>query len=769
MRRAGILAAVLAAGAAQALAAQDGAAGSGTSAEPRLRAVARAAAEAPSSFEDAGARALWEAAAARRVELDDELVQYVAEVKQRISAGLRMPLKDRTLYRAEGATRVFWTRGGNTVVQILGAREQTPAGVSEGLVHLGLFDAAFDPMNDQLFFGLGPVEDADPGDRDDFWFEHPLEPAWLAGYRFASGDTLSVTLPDGRRMDVVELEVVPAEADVHRMVGSLWVEPGSGALVRAVYRLSETFDAFRDVPDLQEEEDEDLRHLPGFLKPMTMDVSLIVVEYAWWEGDIWLPRTLRMEGTARAGIVHAPATVEMSYAVESVVTEADLEAEEADGDAVEERHFRTRAEALAFLAERLDGDVPYHLGTTTTRSEDPRSRGERERAVRYLVPDDTAWLATSPHLPPPVWEAAPGFPDENDLGEWEEALQDLPLPQARPLPLTVRWGPQRLDLLRYNRVEELSVGARAEVRPRTPFGPVGVSATARFGSGDRVLNGRLDLTRESLARRLTLSGFHELAAVDARGRHLEIGNTVNALLFGRDDGDYYRRTGAALTWTPPAAERQGYRVRVWAERHRAVGAATDFALWHLTGDSLGFRDNLQAREGREYGGLVSLRPWWGTDPRLAQGGFDLTLRGAEGDWRYLQASLEARTALPLGRRLRLGLEAGGGTSWGDPPPQRLFLVGGPRTLRGYAPRTTGGDTYLRARTELARHFDFGAVALFGDAGWGTEGRAAPRADEILYSAGAGLSILDGLIRLDAAWGLREPRGFRLDLYLDGIL
>jgi hypothetical protein len=32
-----------------------------------------------------------------------------------------------------------------------------------------------------------------------------------------------------------------------------------------------------------------------------------------------------------------------------------------------------------------------------------------------------------------------------------------------------------------------------------------------------------------------------------------------------------------------------------------------------------------------------------------------------------------------------------------------------------------------------------------------------------------VSILDGLIRLDAAWGLRAPRDFRLDLYLDQLL
>jgi hypothetical protein len=39
----------------------------------------------------------------------------------------------------------------------------------------------------------------------------------------------------------------------------------------------------------------------------------------------------------------------------------------------------------------------------------------------------------------------------------------------------------------------------------------------------------------------------------------------------------------------------------------------------------------------------------------------------------------------------------------------------------------------------------------------------------LYSLGTGVSILDGLVRLDAAWGLRAPTSFRFDMYLDAIL
>jgi len=200
-----------------------------------------------------------------------------------------------------------------------------------------------------------------------------------------------------------------------------------------------------------------------------------------------------------------------------------------------------------------------------------------------------------------------------------------------------------------------------------------------------------------------------------------------------------------------------------------VATETDFALWNLTSDARSFRPNLQAREGWEYGGRLVLSPWWGTDPRLVQGGMRLMGRGGEGDWRYAQASLENRLVVPLPSDLRLGLEAGGGTSWGDPPPQRAFLLGGAHSLRGYGPRALEAHTYLRARGELGRHLSFGTLSLFSDAAWGADERTSVDLQDVLLSAGAGLSILDGLIRLDAAWPLRGPRDFRLELYLDGIL
>ncbi|HUF75445.1 MAG TPA: hypothetical protein VMM35_04170, partial [Longimicrobiales bacterium] len=354
------------------------------------------------TYHDATAEELHAKAVAHRERVDDEILQYTAKVKQRIAVSLRTPLKDRTLYRVESAHRIFWQRDGDLVVQVLALREQTPVGVVENATNQGLFDQPFDPMDDRLLFGLADGDEDDIGDpdEDDFWFEHPLYAQYRDAYRFATGDTLTLSLPDGRRVQAVELQVVPKRATVHRMTGALWIEPETGALVRAVYRLADTFDAIRDIADLRaEEEAGEFRYVPGLFKPWTAEIEMIAVDYSLWDFGVWLPRSLRAEGVVAAGIVKAPATIDLSYEIEAVTTATQLASEEPE-EYVEEIHFRTRSEAFAYLNSLVfDGTVPYEV--------DPARRVRDGDRMHYLMPEDPSFLAASPELPPPVWESAP--------------------------------------------------------------------------------------------------------------------------------------------------------------------------------------------------------------------------------------------------------------------------------------------------------------------------------------------------------------------------
>ena len=77
-----------------------------------------------------------------------------------------------------------------------------------------------------------------------------------------------------------------------------------------------------------------------------------------------------------------------------------------------------------------------------------------------------------------------------------------------------------------------------------------------------------------------------------------------------------------------------------------------------------------------------------------------------------------------------------------------------------------GDAYWMARAELGRGSVGWRPVIFYDIGW-----AGPRGDwrepgRPLSGAGAGLSILDGLLRLDVSRGIYPERQWRFDSYFE---
>ena len=138
---------------------------------------------------------------------------------------------------------------------------------------------------------------------------------------------------------------------------------------------------------------------------------------------------------------------------------------------------------------------------------------------------------------------------------------------------------------------------------------------------------------------------------------------------------------------------------------------------------------------------------------------------------YGRASVTLRMAIPLvPRRWRLGVEAGGGTTFGDAPLQRQWFLGGATSLRGYPASSARGSSFARGRVEAARTFnEIGSVSFFGDVGWAGL-RGGYNGDDLLYGIGVGGSLLDGLVRLDLSHGFKGPeKQFRIDLYVDALL
>ena len=277
----------------------------------------------------------------------------------------------------------------------------------------------------------------------------------------------------------------------------------------------------------------------------------------------------------------------------------------------------------------------------------------------------------------------------------------------------------------------------------------------------------VELRWDGVKHAMKLSAYHEVKAVDEGARHLGVGSSLLALVWGRDDGEYFRGTGVALSWGPSSTRRQWFSWSAYAERQESLSKNTDVSLPRAFSSENVFRENIDANAADQLGSKLALRPYWGSEAQGFQTGLELSLRGEVGDYDFGSAEVTLRTAFPLSTGYRVGVEAGGGAVWGEVPVQRLWYLGGAHTLRGYEGSTMSGSTFGRARFELARVFPLASVSMFGDAGWA--GESAFTESETLYSVGIGGSVLDGLVRIDLARALRNPTGWRLELYLDGIL
>ena len=674
------------------------------------------------------ARVLVARARVARDSARDDIRAYTAVVKQRVGVTLRTPLKDRTLYRNEAAARVRWSRDEQTLIRVLGSRQWHPgAKYSNWDLHDFAFDEVFDPTLDRLYFGLTNNDD------EDVWIEHPLNQGSEANYRFQTGDTIRMSFPDGQRVSVVELRVLPRTNKPRLITGSIWIEPVSGSIAKAAFRSSSKFNLEKDTNVF--DDDDDLDDVPKIFKPFELDVTMISIEYSYWRLKHWLPRSMRFEGTARAGIVTAPAAMEMSYDITDVIDDDDPP--EADSARAVLREWRNE----------IDTDI-------VTR----RQNGKR---VYVILPEDRNSLFDSPDIPPPIWEKSPDFITEKELREMYGGLAELPLPPIGGVKGNLSWGLEK-NLLRYNRAEALSVGARGDAQ----FTQATLSAIGRFGLGDLHPNLELTAKRETLRRTVTLSASHGLVAVDPHS--LSLGASGGALLLGRDDGEYYRTTGARLTVTPPPARPEWIRFTVYGEQQRNVERETNISIAYLIDRGQRFRPNLQADRADLVGGELALRGWWGTDPRGWQAGLETTIEGARGDFAYERGSITARLAAPVATNVRVAFEAGAGTSEGTLPAQKQFFLGGVRTLRGYAGSAAVGSSFARARAELALTRPEFGVAFFTDAGW-AGARRDFRTTDALHSVGVGGTILDGLFRVDLARALGQPKGWRLELYLDAIL
>lgn len=156
---------------------------------------------------------------------------------------------------------LYWKAPGASKQRIVGWRNaaQLPTDINYHRDHLGIIQNNFGRA---IRLGEGDeVQDV----------PHPLSPGAQLDYDYALGDTQLVSMP-GRTVRVVAVHVRPKEFSQPRIVGTLYLDVSTAALVRMAFDFTPA--AYRD-PELE-------------------DVS-VVLDDALWDGRFWLPYRQEIE------------------------------------------------------------------------------------------------------------------------------------------------------------------------------------------------------------------------------------------------------------------------------------------------------------------------------------------------------------------------------------------------------------------------------------------------------------------------------------------
>jgi hypothetical protein len=750
-----------------------------------VKRVAVTADHLASAYRDAPARTLLLLARDARLRQDSALASYDATTYQRISAGFGFAKfgRDRLAFRTEDATHVRWRRGIGAYVDVTGSRTVIPIAGKSGRMDMdgSISPIPYYPGSETLWIGSSvarPTVDENDG------IVHPLAEGAEAYYTYATGDSVTFRLPDGKAIRLRELKVRPREPKWNLAVGSLWFDMSGGQLVRAAYRMSVPMDieAVAKADDSTEFDDVPLVMRP-LLFPMTAQISAIGVEYGLYQGRFWLPRVQIAEGGARMGVMRVPFKLEQKYQYDNVNAGASLPPIVVDST---NRRNRRGVNVSVSVGGTRDSTMSrrdsLHGGDSTMSRRDSL-RAERRAArarcdsagnrtytrqqdgmpnpVFVTISCDSTKLAHSPDLPPSIYDKGDEVLTSADMSEMEALVRD-----ALAMDAQADFVPQlptvAMDRPRYNRIEGLSLGVRADQVLGAGYS---LHGAARIGVADREPNVELTGSRSDLRRTLSLTAYNRLVSASDWGNPLSLGSSISAFLFGRDEGFYYRTSGVELTSAPDAGSESNFIWGLFAEQQRTATQRTTFSVARSVNGTQ-FEPNIEAVRGTYVGARASYLRSVGLDPQGFRMFSDLRLEAAHGDTgSYGRAALDLTGSHGLGNGAA-SITVAGGSSVGVLPTQRYWFLGGTPTVRGQRPGVAAGDAFWLARAEMAYGVGVLRPVVFGDLGWAGDRTKWREIGQPASGVGVGTSLMDGLVRFDVARGIYPEKAWRVNAYLD---
>ena len=696
-----------------------------------------------------GARAAWESAASA---LDSYTARLHGQQRWRIVAMRRNYVMQELRY----AARLRWARRQTAVVRLDGywvrhsalASEVTAQAVAEHVGRLG----GRHPSGDPFRFARSMLPEAAEG-ADEAGFVSPLDAGAEPFYRYRSGDTTSVLLPNGDAVRAVEVVAMPRYRAARFVAAILWIEADSHAVVRLAFRPGKPLD--RELAfcvacpdgsrlgahvDLQgpeaAREDSARAARPGFfgrlanaalnsaLPRFEIAVASVVVDYALWNSRHWLPRSMTWLGHA-AAYDEAVANENVPEVAVEVSSQLAFEIDDV-------REAGTDAETTAQVVDRW-----RELGDSVFGSDRAEGPGGDPGEAAHIVPGESDASVSTPGelFVPAAWDAdafAPGGEAQRHAsqlaavpvggapadGQAESGLEASPWTFEPPF-LTLR-------LLDYNSTEGFSAGTRLWRR----YSRGRAVLSARWARTPGRVELRLAAEREFPRLLLGVSAYRDARPV---GWVREFGALQPDETVG-----WYTADGIGARLSPARRRRESVSLRVFAERHDEFGA-------DLSRETL-------------WGASAHWSPWWGegSDRRL-RGGGELSLRGTleddpgtAGRDSSLRAAATAAVLAELGRCAEactgrgptLGLEGGLARTWGTMRRADLWLLDETgQGLRGHEPLRAAGRSLWRARADLQQRVWFARLSVFAD--WLRVG------DLDLCAAGAGV-VLPAGVRIDAA-------------------
>lgn len=540
---------------------------------------------------------------------------------------------------------------------------------------------------------------------------HPLARYVQDFYDYALGDSVTVRLPGAPEpVRVVEVKVRPRDSGLPAFVGSLFLDAATGAISRLEFTFT-----------------------PVSYVDRRIDRVRITLEHGLWQGRWWLP--FRQQVEVRREIPELD--IRVQSVIQGVLT-------------VEEYTFNEELPVAMFSGPRLV--LPGADGTDASHFR--RGLFDEMEAQGLQRPDLALLEAEARQM------------------VRERALSGLPATR-------IHWD-RVSSLVRANRVEGIFAGAGLS---RSVGADTRVSVLGGWASGARQASGVARIRHQTptgpvLQAEALGAAVHDMGQTRGLDPFL---NTVSTVAFGRDYMDPYRVDGGSLgaEWWRDGGTTLGLGIGV--ERHRSVRQN-----WFRSpvGDPDPYRPLPGVDEGvrsvvwGEFRGPLHSWPVDGMHGRLRveAGAFegDALVRG-------VGALTWSRRAPDASRRKSVSLEAGVQGGAGVPLQDR-FLLGGMGTLPGFPYRAWGGNQYALLGGELEEGVIPGWVSLRGVLAAGAVGGGDPTPREVIpclrdvvcppprvapgpqgasgfrASAGVGVGLVRGVLRVDYLWGLGEGGG-----------